>query len=85
VGCRPGTDRGWLTGRWSIRDLFTATEEGIPQGGWIMPVAVDVALHGMEHAAGSVTQPSEPTVGHGPRQPDLIRYATTSLLYAHQG
>ncbi|MFE3731930.1 reverse transcriptase N-terminal domain-containing protein [Nocardia sp. NPDC059154] len=35
-------DKGW----------FTPTEEGVPQGGVISPVLLNVALHGMEQAAG---------------------------------
>ena len=31
---------------------FTPTEEGTPQGGVISPVLLNVALHGMEQAAG---------------------------------
>jgi RNA-directed DNA polymerase len=34
------------------RELFTPTEEGVPQGGVISPVLLNVALHGMEQAAG---------------------------------
>jgi hypothetical protein len=42
--------------------LFTPTEEGTPQSGVISPLPLNVALHGMAHAAGVVTALSDPTV-----------------------
>jgi RNA-directed DNA polymerase len=42
----------WLTAGVVERELFTPTEEGVPQGGVISPVLLNVALHGMEQAAG---------------------------------
>jgi len=42
----------WLKAGVVERELFTPTEEGVPQGGVISPVLLNVALHGMEQAAG---------------------------------
>jgi RNA-directed DNA polymerase len=44
--------RQWLKAGVVERELFTPTEEGTPQGGVISPVLLNVALHGMEQAAG---------------------------------
>lgn len=42
----------WLTAGVVEWGLFTPTEEGTPQGGVVSPLLLNVALHGMEHAAG---------------------------------
>jgi len=42
----------WLKAGVVEREWFTPTEEGSPQGGVISPVLMNVALHGMEQAAG---------------------------------
>jgi RNA-directed DNA polymerase len=66
----------WLTAGVVEREWFTPTEEGVPQGGVISPVLLNVALHGMEQAAGVRYR----TVGvHAdrvvPGSPVLVRYA----------
>jgi RNA-directed DNA polymerase len=42
----------WLTAGVVENGWFTPTDEGTPQGGVISPVLMNVALHGMETAAG---------------------------------
>ncbi|PZS30815.1 MAG: group II intron reverse transcriptase/maturase, partial [Pseudonocardiales bacterium] len=44
--------RQWLKAGVVEQGRFTPTEEGTPQGGVISPVLLNVALHGMEQAAG---------------------------------
>jgi RNA-directed DNA polymerase len=58
------------------RDQLTPTLEGTPQGGVISPVLLNVALHGMEQAAGvryrnSTRSDAETVAG----TPVLVRYA----------
>ena len=42
----------WLTAGVMDQGRFAPTERGSPQGGVISPVLMNVALHGMEEAAG---------------------------------
>jgi RNA-directed DNA polymerase len=68
--------RSWLTAGVVERGLFTPTEEGTPQGGVVSPLLLNVALHGMEHAAGvryrTVRSDGAATAS---QSPVLIRYA----------
>jgi RNA-directed DNA polymerase len=43
---------GWLKADVLDRGQFAPTEEGVPQGGVVSPLLLNVALHGMEEAAG---------------------------------
>ena len=55
---------GWLkAGVFEAGKGFAPTEEGTPQGGVISPLLLNVALHGLEEAAGVRYQVR-------PRQPD---------------
>ncbi|MFI5488902.1 reverse transcriptase domain-containing protein, partial [Micromonospora echinaurantiaca] len=54
LGGFPARDqiRAWLTAGVVEQGLLTPTEEGTPQGGVVSPLLLNIALHGMEHAAG---------------------------------
>ncbi|MGW9032993.1 group II intron reverse transcriptase/maturase [Streptomyces sp. NPDC055722] len=87
VGTFParGAIRQWLKAGVVERGRFTPTEEGTPQGGLISPALLNVALHGMETAAGVRYYPS----GHrqaGETMPDapvLVRYADDLVALCH--
>jgi RNA-directed DNA polymerase len=68
---------GWLkAGVFEAGKGFAPTEEGSPQGGVISPLILNVALHGLEEAAGVRYQPSPSGAGlvRG-NSPAAIRYA----------
>jgi RNA-directed DNA polymerase len=46
----------WLKAGVVEKGRFSPTEEGTPQGGVVSPLLLNVALHGMEQAAGSATR-----------------------------
>jgi RNA-directed DNA polymerase len=54
IGLFPARDmiRRWLAAGMIENGHFTPTGEGAPQGGVISPLLMNVALHGMETAAG---------------------------------
>ena len=57
---------------------FAPTEEGTPQGGVISPLLLNVALHGMERAAGCRYRQDTAAASGGltvPGTPVLVRYA----------
>jgi RNA-directed DNA polymerase len=79
-----GMIRAWLKAGVIESDEFTPTEEGTPQGGVISPVLLNVALHGMEQAAGvryrnSVRSDVETVTGC----PVLVRYADDYVAMCH--
>ena len=83
----PATDviERWLKAGVVEQGWFTPTDEGTPQGGVISPVLLNVALHGMEQAAESVTTRGR-TATPGPAVPGspvLIRYADDLLALCH--
>jgi len=87
IGTFPARDmiHGWLTaGVFEPGKGFAPTEEGTPQGGVISPLLLNVALHGLEEAAGV----SYATSGSGasetkPGSPTLIRYADDMVVLCH--
>jgi RNA-directed DNA polymerase len=72
-----GAVTGWLKAGVIGKDGFAPTDQGTPQGGVISPLIFNVALHGMEEAAGTAYRwnpyrESEETV---PGTAVLVRYA----------
>ncbi len=71
-----GLIEGWLKAGVVDKGRLAPTEEGTPQGGVVSPLLLNVALHGMEEAAGvryrTVGVEAGTTV---PGSPVLVRYA----------
>jgi RNA-directed DNA polymerase len=68
---------GWLKAGVIGKDGFAPTDEGTPQGGVISPLLFNVALHGMEDAAGAAYRwnPYRKSEESVPGTPVLVRYA----------
>jgi RNA-directed DNA polymerase len=74
----------WLKAGVVEQGRFTPTEEGTPQGGVASPVLLNIALHGMEAAAGVRYQLNGVHAGELRRDsPVLIRYADDLLALCH--
>ncbi|WP_331752632.1 group II intron reverse transcriptase/maturase [Streptomyces chartreusis] len=74
----------WLTAGVLDRGRLSPTEEGVPQGGIISPVLMNVALHGMEEAAGVRYQLTGVGVGELKEgSPTLVRYADDLVTLCH--
>ncbi|MCP9211625.1 group II intron reverse transcriptase/maturase [Streptomyces cucumeris] len=75
----------WLRAGVVEAGQFTPTEEGTPQGGVISPLLMNVALHGMESAAGVRyhKKPSSDSWRSVPGSPVLVRYADDLLVLCH--
>ena len=87
LGSFPGreTTRQWLTaGVFEPGKGFAPTEEGTPQGGVISPVLLNVALHGLEQAAGVRyrTSAARSTWARA-TSPVLVRYADDFIVACH--
>jgi len=79
-----GLVAAWLKAGVIDRGHFAPTERGSPQGGVISPVLMNVALHGMEEAAGVRYIPSGSNAGTArPGSPVLVRYADDLLALCH--
>ncbi|MFR9774355.1 group II intron reverse transcriptase/maturase [Nocardia sp. SC052] len=79
-----GLIAGWLKAGVLDRGRFASTEEGTPQGGVVSPLLLNVALHGMEAAAGVRyrklgTHAAESAEG----SPALVRYADDLVALCH--
>jgi RNA-directed DNA polymerase len=87
LGSFPARDMiaAWLTaGVIEQGKGFAPTEEGTPQGGIISPLLMNVALHGLEEAAG-VRYRTEPSVAGKtvPGTPVLVRFADDFVTCCH--
>ncbi|MCE3554497.1 group II intron reverse transcriptase/maturase [Pseudonocardia sp. RS11V-5] len=86
LGSFPGRRlvRGWLTAGVLEDEQFAPTEEGTPQGGVISPLLLNVALHGLEGAAGVRYYTSGSKAGQTmPDAPVLVRYADDLVVCCH--
>ena len=87
LGSFPARDmiRGWLkAGVFEAGKGFAPTGEGTPQGGVISPCLLNVALHGLEEAAGVRYQTSGTRAGDPVRgSPVAVRYADDVVVLCH--
>ena len=75
-----GMVRQWLKAGVIENGRRSRTEEGTPQGGVVSPVLLNIALHGMEAAAG-VRYGADKYARKG--SPVLIRYADDFVVHCH--
>src|SRR5665647_663127 len=74
----------WLKAGVVEKGRFAPTEEGTPQGGVVSPLLLNIALHGMESAAGVRYQNTGIHAGETVRaSPVLIRYADDLVALCH--
>ena len=75
---------GWLKAGVIDHGRFTPTGEGTPQGGVISPLLLNVALHGIEQAAGVRYQRvSSDAATMAAGSPVLVRYADDLVAFCH--
>lgn len=74
----------WLRAGVIENRQYAPTTEGTPQGGVISPLLMNIALHGMEAAAGVRYKPWRSTRGwSAPGSPVLVRYADDLVALCH--
>ncbi|MGW7362479.1 group II intron reverse transcriptase/maturase [Streptomyces sp. NPDC054841] len=73
----------WLKAGVMEDGCLTSTEKGAPQGGVISPLLMNVALHGMEQAAGVSYKRGRNSPLANPDGPILVRYADDLLALCH--
>jgi RNA-directed DNA polymerase len=79
-----GMVRQWLKAGVIEKGLFAPTDEGVPQGGVISPLLLNVALHGLEEAAGVRYYQTGNYAGQSkPGSPMLVRYADDMIALCH--
>src|SRR6266567_3525976 len=87
IGSFPARDmiRDWLkAGVFEAGKGFAPTVEGTPQGGVISPCLLNVALHGLEEAAGVRYRTSGTHAGEArPGSPVAVRYADDMVVLCH--
>jgi RNA-directed DNA polymerase len=75
---------GWLKAGVVENGRLTPTGQGTPQGGVVSPALLNVALHGMEHAAGVRYQRVGSDAAFAVTgSPVLIRYADDLVAFCH--
>jgi RNA-directed DNA polymerase len=86
IGLFPARDmiRRWLKAGVIEKGRFTPTGDGAPQGGVISPLLMNVALHGMEPAAGIRYRRCGDNTAETEREsPALVRYADDYVALCH--
>jgi RNA-directed DNA polymerase len=79
-----GMIRQWLKAGVVEHGRLHRTEDGVPQGGVVSPLLLNVALHGMEMAAGVRYYQTGTNVGKAMMgSPVLIRYADDFVALCH--
>jgi RNA-directed DNA polymerase len=73
----------WLKAGVIENGTFSPTAEGTPQGGVISPLLLNVALHGLEEAAGVRYQTGNRATQAVPGTPILVRYADDFAVCCH--
>jgi RNA-directed DNA polymerase len=82
IGTFPGRDQigEWLKAGVVDRGRYSPTDEGTPQGGCISPLPLNIALQGLEHAAG-VEYDYRGHVKRG--RPTVVTYADDFVVLCH--
>ncbi|MER6424651.1 group II intron reverse transcriptase/maturase [Streptomyces sp. NPDC001137] len=76
--------RAWLRAGVMENGRWAPTEEGTPQGGVVSPLLLNIALHGMEEAAGFRYEQHKGRETHtAPGVPVLVRYADDFVVLCH--
>ncbi len=86
IGAFParGMIRAWLKAGVVEQGRLHRTEDGVPQGGVVSPLLLNVALHGMEIAAGVRYYQTGSNAGNAVMgSPVLIRYADDFVALCH--
>jgi RNA-directed DNA polymerase len=86
IGGFPARDMiaGWLkAGIFEAWKGFAPTEEGTPQGGIISPLLLNIALHGLEEAAGVRYRTGSHAGALRDGCPALVRYADDLVVCCH--
>jgi len=79
-----GMIRAWLKAGVVEQGRLHRTEDGVPQGGVVSPLLLNIALHGMEYAAGVRYRPTGTNAGRTMKDsPVLIRYADDFVALCH--
>ncbi|MGW2104971.1 group II intron reverse transcriptase/maturase [Streptomyces olivaceoviridis] len=85
IGSFPARDaiKGWLKAGVMDRGVFAPTVEGTPQGGVISPLLLNIALHGLEEAAGVSWKKQRGSRVIKEDSPALVRYADDFVVICH--